>query len=268
MFGQPPQAYVDAYWTEVAEELEQVHHAPYADIAAAIVQYRKDMARAGETIYNDSPAENASTMVGHGYFQSVPAVGLGLKLVFQLTDPTKVLDDPMAVIAGCKGFFSELNKRERALGGQGFVIASTESIPGLVTISLRPIYLIGVAKRLMHLNEVLGLTGQQMSPGNDPVEDTRQMFANEFKFTAYIHYQSDAGVLSSATAQLTTLDELIRPMPRGIAIAARFGRNALHAENLMKSEMTKALLAKELFSVWDAVNEINMAKGLGVISTR
>ena len=268
MQNQPPQAYIDAYWAEVAGELERVHQAPPSEIPAAVAKFRQHTTSGRQTIYNRSPMSVANAIVGHGSFPSVPAVGLGLKLVFQLTDSNKVLDDPMAVVVRYKSFFSELNSRERSLGGQGFVLDRAESLPGLVTISLRPVNLIGVAKRLMRLSEELEITGQRMSHVNDLSEQNRQLFTNELKVTACIQYQSENDRLSNVSSHVSILDNLICPAPRSMTFTARFGKNGLNSENLLKSEITKDIVAKELMRVWEAVNELNMAKGQGVINVR
>ncbi len=152
MPGQPPQAYLDEYWADVAEELERTHHAPPADIPAAIAEFRQHMAPAGQTIYNDDPAEIAATMVGHGYFDSVPAVGLSLQVVFKLTDPDKVLADPMAAARSAAGLIQALDRMECALGGEGLKLDDAESLPGHVMLSLKPVQALGAAERLRTLS--------------------------------------------------------------------------------------------------------------------
>jgi hypothetical protein len=160
MPGQPPQAYVDAYWADVAEELERTHHAPPADIPAAIAEFRQHMAPAGQTLYNNSPERIARTMVGHGYFDSVPAAGLGLRVFFKLTDPVKVLDDPAAVAIMAAGLIDALDQMERALGGEGLRRDETEALPGQVIVSLMPVQALGAADRLAKVANAVGQASQ------------------------------------------------------------------------------------------------------------
>ena len=153
MPGQPPQAYADAYWADVAEELEQTHHVPPNEIPAAIAEFRQHMAPAGQTIYNDDPAEIAATMVGHGYFDSVPAVGLCLQVVFKLLDADDVLTDPTAAAKSAAGFIDALDEMERVFGGEGLTLDEAEAVPGYVVLSLKPVQALGAAERLARLAE-------------------------------------------------------------------------------------------------------------------
>jgi hypothetical protein len=153
--------YVDAYWADVAEELEHVHHAPPADIPTAIAEFRQHMAPAGQTIYNDDPAEVATTMIGHGYFDSVPAAGLGLRVFFKLNDPDKVLDDPTAVAKLATGLIDALDHMERALGGEGLRRDETEALPGQVIVSLMPVQALGAADRLAKVADAVGHASQE-----------------------------------------------------------------------------------------------------------
>lgn len=193
MPGQPPQAYVDAYWADVAEGLERVHHAPPNEIHAAIAEFRQHMAPAGQTIYNDDPAEVAATMVGHGYFPSVPAVGMGLQLVFQLTDPNKVLDDPMSVAVSAAGLIDAVNDLERGLGGEGFKVEGAESYPGQVVVKMTPAKALGAADRLKSIAE-------QVQHASDSAADADERLTTQLarrpadcqSFSAVPFYQTHA----------------------------------------------------------------------------
>jgi hypothetical protein len=148
MPGQPPPAYVDAYWEDVADELAKTHHAPAAEIPAAVAEFRQHMAPAGQTIYNDAPAEVAETIVAHGLLPSVPPVGICLQLTFKWTDPDKVLDDPMLVARKVAGLIDALSDYERQLGGAGFMTDGAESAPGRVWLYLKPAEASGAMDRL------------------------------------------------------------------------------------------------------------------------
>ena len=148
MPGQPPQAYVDAYWVEVADELAQSHVARQSEIASAIAEYRAHMAPAGQTIYNRSPQSVAKSIVAHGLMPSVPPVGLCLQLTFELTDPKLVMDDPQSVALKVAGLIDDLSDYERTLGGAGLTPDGMESAPGQVWLYLRPVEAAGAMDRL------------------------------------------------------------------------------------------------------------------------
>ncbi len=148
MPGQPPQTYVDAYWADVAEELRTTHHAPAADVPQAISEFRSHMAPAGQTIYNDDPAEIARTIVAHGLIPSVPQVGLCLQLTFVLTDPDEVLDDPHAVAATVAKLIDAVSDYELSLGGNGLTAYGMDAAPGVVQLYLKPSNAMGAMTRL------------------------------------------------------------------------------------------------------------------------
>ena len=193
MQAQPPQAYVDAYWAEVAIELEEIHHAPQNAIPAAITEFRAHMSPARQTIYNSSPERVARTMVGHGYFPSVPAVGLGLKLVFKFTDPTKVLADAMAVAKSAAGLIDALSNLERAIGGEGLSMDGAEAYPGQVVVKLKPVNAVGVANRFKAIAEQVEQASRMATCGDEQL--TKQLCLRQDageKVLAVPYYQAQA----------------------------------------------------------------------------
>lgn len=135
---QPPAAFLEAYWEDVADALRNSHHASATEIPKAIQKFRRRMTSAGQTLYNDNPAEIAKTIVAHGLIASAPSTGICLQLTFELTDPAKVLTNTTAFTGKVAKLIVALSDCEQKLGGAGLEFAGMEAAPGFVQLYLKP----------------------------------------------------------------------------------------------------------------------------------
>lgn len=145
---QPPAAFLEAYWEDVADALRNSHHASATEIPKAIQKFRRRMTSAGQTLYNDNPAEIAKTIVAHGLIASAPSTGICLQLTFELTDPAKVLDNISAIARKVAKLIEALSDYEQKLGGAGLEVAGLEAVPGFVQLHLKPTEYQGAIERL------------------------------------------------------------------------------------------------------------------------
>lgn len=177
MPGQPPQAYLDAYWGDVTEELRTTHLAQPNEVQPAIDAYRNHMAPAGQTLYNRSPESVARSIVAHGLLASVPPVGACLQLTFILSDPNRVLDDPQAVALKVQGLLDALSDYERLIGGAGLMRDGMESAPGIVQLYLKPAEVSGAMSRLKQVADAVNnptpAAWQVSQQRNLPISDMR-----------------------------------------------------------------------------------------------